>query len=76
MAIEGIGNLVLPGTPLHSLLSRNRGKQISVMTVAGAETGLLEDYTSAYIQIVDDGGKSNYILLDRIVSFSFPVGEE
>ncbi|MFC5651308.1 hypothetical protein ACFPYJ_19780 [Paenibacillus solisilvae] len=71
MALESTSKLVIPGTILHALLQRNKGKQMDVMTTAGMANGLLHAFNPTFLTLTSDTGKETYILFDYVVSFSF-----
>ncbi|MFX3632520.1 MAG: hypothetical protein ACE3L7_06105 [Candidatus Pristimantibacillus sp.] len=71
MAIESTSKLVIPGTPLYSLFNKNIGNVVSLATTVGEESGTLVSFSQSYVTITTDSGINKYVLLEKIISFSF-----
>ncbi|WP_338554442.1 DUF2642 domain-containing protein [Paenibacillus sp. KS-LC4] len=72
MAIESTAKHIIPGSPLSTVLSENKGNSITVNTTAGSSfSGQFSDYTASYLIITTAPSTTLYVMVEEIVSFSF-----
>ncbi|WP_341280956.1 DUF2642 domain-containing protein [Paenibacillus sp. FSL H8-0537] len=72
MAIESTAKHIIPGSPLSTVLSENKGNPITVNTTAGSSvSGQFTDYTASYLVITTAPSTTLYVMVEEIVSFSF-----